>query len=186
MAAQTAEDNVGKNIMLRFKKEVEADSNNIGNLQFEHLGFLFTTKIKVTAGEIADIKLVAADGSNWIYNASDYQLNIEDGNFTPISTATASNAASFGHKAIEGDIITVRSWFPKANEEAWPALKLKINGTTETTTQKSAGNNPAAGKAYYIYAKYDGTDLVFSKEGFPEPEAGEGVAEDLFFSEYVE
>lgn len=166
VAAQTAEGNVGKNIMLRFEKEVAANSNNIGNLQFEHLGFLFTTKIKVTAGEINDIKLVSADGSSWIYNASDYEFNIETGAFT--TTATATNAASFGHKVIDGNIITVRSWFPKANEEAWPALKLKINGTTETTTQKSAGNNPAVGKAYYIYANYDGVKLEFTNKDFPE------------------
>lgn len=168
------EENVGKKVMLRFAKTVDA-TGAVGTVNFEHVGFLFTAKIKVTAGSVDDItsvQLVGADAGNetWAYNASENHFNMETGDFTAVGTG--SNTVSFqnAEKDADNNVLTVRNWFP-AHGAAWPALKLSINGTNETATAKPA-RTPEVGKAYYLYATWNGTDLVFADKDFNEPVAG--------------
>lgn len=162
------EENVGKKVMLRFAKTVDA-TGAVGSVNFEHVGFLFTTKIKVTAGSVDDItsvQLVGADTGNeiWAYNASENHFDMEAGTFTAVGTG--GNTVNFqnSEKDATNNILTVRNWLP-ATGTAWPAIKLSVNGTTETVDAKPA-KTPVASKAYYLYATWDGADLVFADKEF--------------------
>lgn len=149
---------LGDKILLYFKKEVTA--NAIGNVQFAHKGYVFTAKVAVTSGTVNDISLVA--DSDWAISSSDYQFNLKTGEFT--TTATAANTIALENFAVEDGIATARSWFP-ATETELPALKLSVNGTVETADAKPA-RTPEVGKAYYLYATWNGTDLVFADKEF--------------------
>ena len=169
------EENVGKKVMLRFAKENLNLNDAVGAVNFEHVGFLFTAKIKVTAGSVDDItsvQLVGADAGNetWAYNASANHLDMETGTFT--AEGTRGNTVNFqnSEKDATNNILTVRNWLPET-ETAWPALKLSINGTNETANAKPS-RTPEVGKAYYLYATWNGTDLVFVDKDFNEPVAG--------------
>ena len=166
------EENVGKKVMLRFAKEGLNLTDAVGAVNFEHVGFLFTAKIKVTAGSVNDItsvQLVGADAGNetWAYNASANHLDMEAATFT--AEGTRGNTVNFqnSEKDATNNILTVRNWLPGAQTE-FPTLKLRVNGTA--TAETKPARTLEVGRAYYLYAQYDGTELVFADKEFTVPQ----------------
>lgn len=177
-----------KDVMLTFAaKDIDVNNPQI-SVVFNHLGSLFNITLKntgtTTLENVEEAQLVGInnpDNQHWAYNTGmggkTYDLitatfqDIESaGNYISLKPTTNSLAP--------GASTTFWAWYPPVPSKVWPELQLQLKDGTKpdaTTWAISVDSKPArtgataAGKAYYFYAKHNGTDLNFSDEAFVLP-----------------
>ena len=161
-----------KDVMLYFEKEMLPAATNV-SVVFEHLGSLFCITLKntsnVTVNDITQLYLAGGGGTSnnkWAYNsqaggkrydfiAGEYP-DKEDGKSTIFFNTPINTLA-------KGESMTVWAWHPILPGVDWPELSLgmQISSSSKTSTTKRPGRTPIAGKSYYFYEEWDGTNLTF-------------------------
>ena len=186
MGTLTAVQNRG-DVMIYFKSSV-TPGNPPTTVTFKHLGSLFAISLKNTSSTsltgFQELRLQGVGGGTdekWAYNSSaggqifdleteQFQNKDSGGNF--ISFNIPGPAATFAANATA----TLWGWYPPLPHKNWPALQLQLieaNGTTivkQSVNSKLARTAPTApGRTYHFYARWDGTDLVFTNDTFTTP-----------------
>lgn len=167
-----------KDVMLRFQSEVVVGSSNVA-VTFQHLGSLFCITLTNNTGDdfanIQEARLVGIDNSsnvNWAYNfaAGGQTFDLATGEFQ--NRMSGGNYISF--KASKTTLekqktITYWAWYPPLSDKTWPALQLQLrDGTavlqTSANSTKARTEATVAGKSFYFYAGWDGTELTITRE----------------------
>lgn len=184
---QTPTDN--RKMMLYFKHVMQATDTD-ASVSFQHLGSLFaisfnnTVNPSPTAG-VTGARLVGVDASGvpleegkWAFNnglgGQVFDLITEQ--FEDISTA--GNYISFSTAgttwAVE-QTTTLWGWYPPIPNQAWPALRLVMTNSSDGEVLSSANfksareTPPEAGKVYHFYARWNGTNLIFTDHTYLTP-----------------
>ena len=174
-------------VMLYFKETGIDLSNPPTSVTFKHLGSLFAINIHndiapPSSTPVTQARLVGVDDNgvvltegNWAYNngaggktfdllTEEFQDTTSGGNYISFTTA--------GRQWIAGTTTILWGWYPPLPNKAWPALRLQMTNNDGVASISSLNFKPArasaplAGKAYHFYAKWDGTDLVFTDDTF--------------------
>ena len=173
-------------VMLYFKETGISLSNPPATVTFKHLGSLFAINIRnavaPSSTTVTQARLVGVDDNgnlltdgNWAYNngtggkifdliTEKFQDTTSGGNYISFTTA--------GRQWIAGTTTILWGWYPPLPNKAWPALRLQMTNNDGVASISSLNFKPArasaplAGKAYHFYAKWDGTDLVFTDDTF--------------------
>lgn len=178
-----------KDAMLYFKFENFDANNPPASVTFQPLGSFFKITLKNTnatesLNNLQEARLVGVnnDGNTkWAYNsgAGGKTFNLATGKFE--NTDTGSNYLSFtatNSSLSSGETMTFWGWYPPITyEEAWnkkniwPELQLQLRdaNTTHTTSfnsKRARTTQTAAGRSYYFYAAWNGTQLEFTDESF--------------------
>lgn len=183
-----------KDVMLYFKSTGIDATNLQPSATFQHLGSLFSITLKNIGTESLDNLNEAillgvdvdgnplADGSwtdgTWAYNAGagGKTYDLVTGKFQ--ETTSAGNDISF--KAAENSLaadetITFWGWYPPLPRTLYPRLQLQLKDETNNLVAKSFNSMPErtsftlAGKSYYFFAVWDGSELNFTDSVFTPP-----------------
>lgn len=173
-------------VMLYFKSSV-TPGNPPTTVTFKHLGSLFAISFNNTVNPsptsgVTGARLVGVDANgdeltngNWAFKngaggktfdllTEEFQDTTSGGNYISFTTA--------GRQWIAGTTAILWGWYPPLPNKAWPALRLQMTNNDGGASISSLNFKPArasaplAGKAYHFYAKWDGTDLVFTDDTF--------------------
>ncbi|MDD4728453.1 MAG: leucine-rich repeat protein [Dysgonamonadaceae bacterium] len=161
-----------KDVMLHFaSKNINATNPEVSVL-FEHLGSLISITLMNTGTESLDLqeaKLVEDNSANtqWAYNNGEggKTFDLESGAFqNPESAANWISFEAGVNTLAAGKSITFWGWYPILPEKGWPELKLVLedaNNNVKTSSNNKEAKTPTAGKSYYFYADWDGSQLNF-------------------------
>ncbi len=158
-------------VMLKFSKTDIPKSNPCVSVSFAHLGSLFHIALKNTGAStmsgITKAELVSSSAIQANQNSGSATYNPVDGTFTGTSTTGTSLPFDISSTDLAaGGTLNFWGWYPSVAGENWPSLGLKINttGTTYSSSNAKDARTSAieAGKAYHLYATYDGTQLSFT------------------------
>ena len=179
-----------KDVMLYFTStNIEVAAPNV-SVTFQHLGSLFCITLKNTSSvslqNIGEIRLVGVDGSStWAYNSGaggntfdlvdEYLENYQESGGNQLSFKAKNNSLSAQGEA------TFWGWYPPLPSSFYndynkqPGLKLELIGTNSALVATSINSKPprpvaaVAGKSYYFYATWDGSNLGFTDNTFAPP-----------------
>lgn len=154
---------------LYFKAEINKFSE-FSDVKFEHLGTYEVVHVQNgTRAQISvdDARLTAETA---------WSLGTKDGKgawYAPLtgrvwqdgSASVSTESQSIAPRS-EGVFI---NWYVPNGTLINPRVSAKVNGTTVTsTTQKEANVKMQAGRAYHVYALWDGQELHFSEKDLPD------------------
>ncbi len=164
-----------KDVMLYFElKEIDAN-NPKASVTFKHLGSLFSISLKntglTTINNFTQLRLEGVDGDdNWAFNSGigGEVFDLETGKF--LNSESGINYISFNAKdknILSGETVNFWSWYPALSDKNWPALVMSVmnndNEIATTQNSKPARTEPTiAGKSYYFYAEWNGSNLLFT------------------------
>lgn len=182
----TNTDNIGsltsveekEHVMLYFtSKNIDANNPQV-SVVFQHLGSLFCIEVKnigtTSLNNLSEAQLVEVGGhNNWAFNChvGGCRYDLITKKYLNTKATPPSNYISFrapNSTLPSGQSIIFWGWYP-ASDVVWPELKLQLSTTTTITSvnTKPARENPTdAGKCYYFYAKWDGSQLGFTNNLF--------------------
>ena len=167
-----------KDVMLKFAKTSIAVSNPVISVTFQHMGSLFCVSVKNTGStSLESIKQarIKATTNGWANNtgagAGQYDLvnntfsaETISGNYLSFNAAASTLAA--------GETMSFWAWYPSVPSALWPQLKLELIKTDDSSLAVSVTSKPerteatAAGKSFYFYATWDGSQLEFADAAF--------------------
>jgi len=167
-----------KDVMLKFAKTNIEVSNPVASVTFQHIGSLFCVSLKNTGStSLENIKQarIKASTNNWAYNTGTGggQYDLVNNTFSP--ETVSGNYLSFNAAAnslAAGETMTFWAWYPPVPSAIWPQLKLELMKVDDTSLAVSATTKPArtvtttAGKSFYFYATWDGSQLKFADAAF--------------------
>jgi len=168
-----------KVIMLKFAKTGISKASPNLSVNFEHMGSLFRILIK-NAGEstwsnITSAQLTATGTTPSptipAYPNTGSSYYVTSGTFSGAQGTTLSFAPISSSNIVPGGILDLWGWFPVEKGEGegvvWPALNLKVTagGSEKTSSTAKPSRKATTGKAYHLYAKYDGSNLIFTTGG---------------------
>jgi peptidase C14, caspase catalytic subunit p20 (fragment) len=154
---------------LYFKAEINKFSE-FSDVKFEHLGTYEV--VHVQNGTRAQIAVEEAR----LTAETAWSLGTKDGKgawYAPLtgrvwqdgSASVSTESQSIAPRS-EGVFI---NWYVPNGTLINPRVSAKVNGTTVTsTTQKEANVKMQAGRAYHVYALWDGQELHFSEKDLPD------------------
>lgn len=170
-----------KDVMMTFTcKEINTQDINV-NVTFRHLGSLFCIILKNLSGEtvdnLGDARLIA-ETVGWAYNNAEggaiYDMVNEE--FTGSETAgDYISLESAESSLLSGDSISFWAWYPPLPDVNWPELSLVLNDSEGSFLVSSDNSKPErtapadAGRSYYFYAVWTGTNLQFTDNTFTPP-----------------
>lgn len=142
------------------------EANTNVAVTFKHLGSLFCITVKNTGDtpltNLAEAQLVGVGGDyKWAYNAVNggQFFDLTDGeNGAFKNTESAGNNITFktaNNSLAKDETVTFWAWYPPTSKP-WPALKLELRSTANSTIATSFDVKPArtsataAGKSYYF------------------------------------
>lgn len=154
---------------LYFKAEINKFSE-FSDVKFEHLGTYEV--VHVQNGTRAQIAVEEAR----LTAETAWSLGTKDGKgawYAPLTgrvwqdgSASVSTEAQAIAPRSEGVFI---NWYIPNGTLVNPRVSAKVNGTTVTSTaQKEANVKMQAGRAYHVYALWDGQELHFSEKDLPD------------------
>lgn len=154
---------------LYFKAEINKFSE-FSDVKFEHLGTYEV--VHVQNGTRAQIAVEEAR----LTAETAWSLGTKDGKgawYAPLTgrvwqdgSASVSTEAQAIAPRSEGVFI---NWYVPNGTLVNPRVSAKVNGTTVTSTaQKEANVKMQAGRAYHVYALWDGQELHFSEKDLPD------------------
>ena len=154
---------------LYFKAEINKFSE-FSDVKFEHLGTYEV--VHVQNGTRAQIPVEEAR----LTAETAWSLGTKDGKgawYAPLTgrvwqdgSASVSTEAQAIAPRSEGVVI---NWYVPNGTLVNPRVSAKVNGTTVTSTaQKEANVKMQAGRAYHVYALWDGQELHFSEKDLPD------------------
>ena len=168
-----------KDVLLYFESKNIGTDNPQATATFQHLGSLFSFTLQnngdTAIDDIKEVRLRSHDITNkWGYNTGDgnqvYDFvdgfqNKEAGSDYYIYFDAASKSIA------AGEPVTLWAWYPPLPDVIWPALKIELiktnNSRVVSANTLPARDTPtAAGKSYYFYAAWDGTELNFTDDLF--------------------
>lgn len=173
-----------KDVMLSFEsKDIDATNPHISVI-FKHIGSLFCITLENIGNEnlfqVKELKLVGinnSDNQEWAYNSGDGGKTFDLVEQKFLDTENADNYISIKPASKPGTNISVESgkimsfwtWFPPLTDKNWPELQLELQWSNApiviSGNSKPAREAPlAAGKAYYVYATWDGSNITLSTE----------------------
>lgn len=154
---------------LYFKAEINKFSE-FADVKFEHLGTYEV--VHVQNGTRAQIAVEEAR----LTAETAWSLGAKDGKgawYAPLTGRVWQDGSA--NVSTEAQAIAPRSegvfinWYIPNGTLVNPRVSAKINGTTVTsTTQKEANVKMQAGRAYHVYALWDGQELHFSEKDLPD------------------
>lgn len=148
--------------------------NPLPSVELRQVGSLFSIQVKnsaeATVENIKEVQLVSSTpvAAHHISLPAYYDLATEE------FSGTTSNATVFPLPLetpvalSEYEILSIWKWFVPVQGKEWPAMRLQLiddnNGTIAITrSAKPARTAPIpTGKAFYLYADWDGSSLDFS------------------------
>lgn len=163
-----------KDVMLSFKSE-GYKLNNPTVVNFEHLGFLFSIKLKnigntnmLKDNRVKKIRLAGVGTSKWAYKGNGGQINLTNNEFSYTSGTNATNNLTNIPFTIDGQLNRGDSYefwgWSTLTGVSWPALNLEVDyrligtQTAKTPTSKVA-RTPTIGNTYHVYATVAGTGI---------------------------
>ncbi len=165
-----------EHVMLYFVSNKIQINNPTASVIFKHLGSLFSITLKNSSVEsinnIAEARLVGIDDhGEWAYNfgAGGSSYDLVGGLF--LNTETVGNSLSLyaaNSSLPSEEFITFWGWYPPLPNKVWPELKLQLRDANSTILTTSVNTKPArksataAGKSFYFYTVWDGTQLQFT------------------------
>lgn len=154
---------------LYFKAEINKFSE-FSDVNFEHLGTYEV--VHVQNGTRAQISVEEAR----LTAETAWSLGTKDGKgawYAPLTGRVWQDGSA--NVSTEAQAIAPRSegvfinWYVPNGTLVNPRVSAKINGTTVTSTaQKEANVKMQAGRAYHVYALWDGQELHFSEKDLPD------------------
>lgn len=154
---------------LYFKAEINKFSE-FSDVKFEHLGTYEV--VHVQNGTRAQISVEEAR----LTAETAWSLGTKDGKgawYAPLTGRVWQDGSA--SVSTESQAIAPRSegvfinWYVPNGTLVNPRVSAKINGTTVTSTaQKEANVKMQAGRAYHVYALWDGQELHFSEKDLPD------------------
>lgn len=154
---------------LYFKAEINKFSE-FSDVKFEHLGTYEV--VHVQNGTRAQIAVEEAR----LTAETAWSLGTKDGKgawYAPLTGRVWQDGSA--SVSTESQAIAPRSegvfinWYVPNGTLINPRVSAKVNGTTVTsTTQKEANVEMQAGRAYHVYALWDGQELHFSEKDLPD------------------
>ena len=154
---------------LYFKAEINKFSE-FSDVKFEHLGTYEV--VHVQNGTRAQIAVEEAR----LTAETAWSLGTKDGKgawYAPLTGRVWQDGSS--SVSTEAQAIAPRSegvfinWYVPNGTLVNPRVSAKVNGTTVTSTaQKEANVKMQAGRAYHVYALWDGQELHFSEKDLPD------------------
>jgi hypothetical protein len=154
---------------LYFKAEINKFSE-FSDVKFEHLGTYEV--VHVQNGTRAQISVEEAR----LTAETAWSLGTKDGKgawYAPLTGRVWQDGSA--NVSTEAQAIAPRSegvfinWYVPNGTLVNPRVSAKINGTTVTSTaQKEANVKMQAGRAYHVYALWDGQELHFSEKDLPD------------------
>lgn len=165
-----------KDVMLYFTSKNIGVTNPQVSATFKHLGSLFSITVSNTSStdldDIEEARLVGyGTSTNWAYNndSGGEYFDIVSEEF--LNTENADYYISFHtdtYTLESGSSVTFWAWYPPLPDVIWPELTLELYDSYddmlyETINPKPARTEPTmAGKAYYLYAELDDSELKFT------------------------
>ncbi|NLA16123.1 MAG: hypothetical protein GX877_06275 [Bacteroidales bacterium] len=167
-----------KVVMLGFQKvNIDKGVTAIG-VNFEHLGSVFRILVKNTGqGTMENITQAVLQPEDTNKEIPAYpnaeRFNLKDKKFTDAGNTPTGKANHLEFTAknafvVENGILGFWAWFPmdKGSDsgEEWPALNLVLKSEANefvATTVPTLTRQATTGKAYHLFAQYDGTSLTF-------------------------
>ena len=154
---------------LYFKAEINKFSE-FSDVKFEHLGTYEV--VHVQNGTRAQIAVEEAR----LTAETAWSLGTKDGKgawYAPLTDRVWQDGSA--NVSTEAQAIAPRSegvfinWYIPNGTLVNPRVSAKVNGTTVTSTaQKEANVKMQAGRAYHVYALWDGQELHFSEKDLPD------------------
>lgn len=154
---------------LYFKAEINKFSE-FSDVKFEHLGTYEV--VHVQNGTRAQIAVEEAR----LTAETAWSLGTKDGKgawYAPLTDRVWQDGSA--NVSTEAQAIAPRSegvfinWYVPNGTLVNPRVSAKVNGTTVTSTaQKEANVKMQAGRAYHVYALWDGQELHFSEKDLPD------------------
>ena len=154
---------------LYFKAEINKFSE-FSDVKFEHLGTYEV--VHVQNGTRAQIAVEEAR----LTAETAWSLGTKDGKgawYAPLTGRVWQDGSA--NVSTEAQAIAPRSegvfinWYVPNGTLVNPRVSAKVNGTTVTSTaQKEANVKMQAGRAYHVYALWDGQELHFSEKDLPD------------------
>ena len=168
-----------KAIVLVFSKTgIQKSSPNLTGIEFQHIGSLFSIKLKNTSTSAASETITQAElettepttsayGADFIYDITNGSF--DDSKKTKTMTFSPAQPATIDPEGI----LEFWAWVPMVAGE-WASPKLKVVGYNNPDAYDN--KEVAPGKAYYLYAKVNGeSSLAIAAKGeMSEPSVKDG------------
>lgn len=167
---------LGKNkgmVLVFSETGINKNSPNL-SLDFEHIGSLFNIQVKNTGGstldKVTEARLIASSAISAYSNSGAETYDVITGDFSGTKTDVLTFRPVSSSNVVSEGILEFWAWVPielgGSTEVLWPELGLEIvsNGASIPATTTKGTKNATVGKAYYLYATYDGADLIFATE----------------------
>lgn len=141
--------------------KVQVTKNQIPSLHFEHFGTCEVLHITNTSSSLISFKHsgYATDNNKWYWNRA--VINLNNGGITPEDSG--ENEKSYTQNIHSGVTALYVSWYlPTGYKMDKARLKAIIDGkevVSENT--KTSDVTPERGRAYHLYATWDGKELTF-------------------------
>lgn len=154
---------------LYFKAEINKFSE-FSDVKFEHLGTYEVVHVQNgTRAQIAVEEARLTAETAWSLGTKDgkgaWYAPLTDRVWQDGSSSVSTEAQAIAPRS-EGVFI---NWYVPNGTLVNPRVSAKINGTTVTSTaQKEANVKMQAGRAYHVYALWDGQELHFSEKDLPD------------------
>ena len=167
---------LGKNkgmVLVFSETGINKNSPNL-SLDFEHIGSLFNIQVKNIGGstldKVTEARLTASTAIPAYSNSGAETYDVITGTFSGSQTTSLTFRPVSSSNVVSEGILEFWAWVPielgGGTEVLWPELGLEIDsdGASITATTTKGTKNATVGKAYYLYATYDGADLIFATE----------------------
>lgn len=157
-----------KSIVLTLSKTGVSRSFSTLSLELKHIGSFFNIQLKNTGSsvlqKVTEVRLTASSDMPAYNVSAAHRYNMITGEFSGAQAKKLIFKPVSSSNIVPEGVLEFWGWIPMHENADWPELNLEVesNYTTIATTIPKSERTDTVGKAYCLYATYDGSSLSFA------------------------